>query len=478
MAESETPKETNAVLAASADTNLSAQPAKKSKKPRRMVKKSRATTPAGDDLKGGEGRVISRRPVRKRTAKNAKKTVANSENKSEIKQDWDSGVTIPMSLPVAKHEEEPAVEAVVEETASSKQVEPIDMSIPRALVPEETSIEKPLEGTGLGSETSKTDQKIEYIEEKENTQERSGVRNDIQWGRRSKRTAPVGWEEQAGLSSSGRSSRPVISGEKAEGVVPRAVDPSVVEVPAQENMPESDTDGDPGDPIAEDAADRSAEMQESHMDNQENRSDYSEQDGRRSRRRRRGRGRRGEDRNRPAESVASNRPVENQGNRGEVPRSEPQRNEDRNRNETRNRDDRNRSREERQDGNRPSRALTELLAENWTEDKTRRFLGEGLLAQLSPRLTALGDSRTVPDTDALREPLRMIRKVLADECMVGDDAADLMLLDVVMSALVDRIDVCRLQAKSQSLEDLEVLMDLRYKADRRLIEALTALKNA
>jgi hypothetical protein len=144
----------------------------------------------------------------------------------------------------------------------------------------------------------------------------------------------------------------------------------------------------------------------------------------------------------------------------------------------RNRDDRNRSREERQDGNRPSRALTELLSENWTEDKTRRFLGDGLLAQLSPRLTALGDSRTVPDTDALREPLRMIRKVLADECMVGDDAADLMLLDVVMSALVDRIDVCRLQAKSQSLEDLEVLMDLRYKADRRLIEALTALKNA
>ena len=74
--------------------------------------------------------------------------------------------------------------------------------------------------------------------------------------------------------------------------------------------------------------------------------------------------------------------------------------------------------------------------------------------------------------------LKAIRRVLADECMVADDVADIMLLDVVMGALADRVEVCRLQASPQSLKDMDVLLDMRCKADKRLIEAVNALKNA
>ena len=88
------------------------------------------------------------------------------------------------------------------------------------------------------------------------------------------------------------------------------------------------------------------------------------------------------------------------------------------------------------------------------------------------------DSESLSDTKSLAEPLQGIRKVLADECMVEDDFADVMLLDVVMNALADRIEVYRLQSQNSSLEDAELILDLRYKADRRLIEAISALKNA
>ncbi len=72
----------------------------------------------------------------------------------------------------------------------------------------------------------------------------------------------------------------------------------------------------------------------------------------------------------------------------------------------------------------------------------------------------------------------MIRKVLADECMVADDVTDVMLLDMVMNAMADRLDIYRLEAGDKTPEDLEVILELRYKADRRLIETLNALKNA
>ena len=122
--------------------------------------------------------------------------------------------------------------------------------------------------------------------------------------------------------------------------------------------------------------------------------------------------------------------------------------------------------------------LTQILAQSWTEDKTRQFISEGFLGSLSPELVNNGNSESIPDAERLKKPLEMIRKVLADECMVADDVTDLMLLDVVMNALSDRIDVCRLQAQSNALSDIDAILELRYKADRRLIEAVNALKNA
>jgi hypothetical protein len=114
---------------------------------------------------------------------------------------------------------------------------------------------------------------------------------------------------------------------------------------------------------------------------------------------------------------------------------------------------------------------------SWTEEKTRELLNDGVLARLSPGLVE-GHGEVLDDTEALREPLKAIRRVLADECMVADDVADIMLLDVVMGALSDRIEVCRLQTNSQSLQDMDILLDMRCKADKRLIEAVSALKNA
>jgi hypothetical protein len=118
------------------------------------------------------------------------------------------------------------------------------------------------------------------------------------------------------------------------------------------------------------------------------------------------------------------------------------------------------------------------LAQSWTEDKTRQFINEGFLGSLSPELVNNSKREPIPDAETLKEPLKMIRKILADECMVADDVTDLMLLDVVMNALSDRIDVCRLQAETNSLADIDAILELRYKADRRLIEAVNALKNA
>ena len=82
------------------------------------------------------------------------------------------------------------------------------------------------------------------------------------------------------------------------------------------------------------------------------------------------------------------------------------------------------------------------------------------------------------DEEALRERLKVIRRVLADECMVEDDASDLILLDMVMNALADRLEVYRLTSRGASPEKLVQILELRYNADRRLIEAVTALKNA
>ena len=52
-----------------------------------------------------------------------------------------------------------------------------------------------------------------------------------------------------------------------------------------------------------------------------------------------------------------------------------------------------------------------------------------------------------------------------------------MMLDMVMSALGDRIEIYRMSVKGRDAAGMERILDLRYKADRRLIETVNALKN-
>ena len=122
-------------------------------------------------------------------------------------------------------------------------------------------------------------------------------------------------------------------------------------------------------------------------------------------------------------------------------------------------------------------SVADILSDSWTEEKARKYLSEGFLATLSTRLVTRGKVEEI-DEEALQERLKVVRRVLADECMVEDDASDLILLDMVMNALADRLEVYRLTAKGASPEKLGQILELRYNADRRLIEAVTALKNA
>jgi len=130
------------------------------------------------------------------------------------------------------------------------------------------------------------------------------------------------------------------------------------------------------------------------------------------------------------------------------------------------------------DDGRRTRILAELLAETWTEDKARKLVSEGFIASLAPRVVSNEKDEPLSDLDALKAPLQMIRKNLADECMIEDDATDVMLLDMVMNALSDRIEVYQLQAQDGQLEEIDHIVKLRHRADRRLIETINALKNA
>ena len=118
-----------------------------------------------------------------------------------------------------------------------------------------------------------------------------------------------------------------------------------------------------------------------------------------------------------------------------------------------------------------------MLSETWTEEKARKFLADGFLTALSPDIMGSGDKSSSDGPD-LEGPMRTIRRVLADECMVQDDATDVMLLDLVVKALTDWTQVYRIEPKDGALDEVERLMDIRSKADRRLMEAITALKNS
>ena len=120
-----------------------------------------------------------------------------------------------------------------------------------------------------------------------------------------------------------------------------------------------------------------------------------------------------------------------------------------------------------------------MMNETWTEARARKFLSEGFLADLSPGLLTALEEKSSPDRATLDAPIRSIRRVLADECMVQDDATDVMLLDMVVKALQDWTQVYRIRPESESnLDEVERILDIRGKADRRLIEAIGALKNS
>ena len=240
---------------------------------------------------------------------------------------------------------------------------------------------------------------------------------EMQWGRRTRRSAPIGWEDHAGVSTPAQPTRRQDANAESQPVEasaePETPPQARTETPAQNKREE---------PKKEDTRNVQDTRKVSRPPKGRNQSDQNKQ---RSSKRTSDRGR----------------------NRSQKP-------------------------------DQPSNRLTQILAQSWTEDKTRQFISEGFLGSLSPELVNNGTREPFPDADALKEPLKMIRKILADECMVADDITDLMLLDVVMNALSDRIDVCRLQAESNALSDIDAILELRYKADRRLIEAVNALKNA
>lgn len=235
---------------------------------------------------------------------------------------------------------------------------------------------------------------------------------EMQWGRRTRRSAPIGWEDHAGVSAPAQPTRRQDANAESQPVEasaePETPPKARTETPAQDKREE---------PKKEDTRKRSRPPKGRNQSNQSN-----------------------QNKQRPSKRTS----------------------------------DRSRS----QKPDQPSNKLTQILAQSWTEDKTRQFISEGFIGSLSPELVNNGKSETIPDAERLKKPLEMIRKVLADECMVADDVTDLMLLDVVMNALSDRIDVCRLQAESNALSDIDAILELRYKADRRLIEAVNALKNA
>lgn len=133
--------------------------------------------------------------------------------------------------------------------------------------------------------------------------------------------------------------------------------------------------------------------------------------------------------------------------------------------------------ESRERAERLPQSVMEILTDTWTEEKARKYLSDGFLATLSTPLVSRKKVEEI-DEEALRDRLKVVRRVLADECMVEDDASDLILLDMVINALADRLEVYRLTSRDANPEKLVHILQLRYNADRRLIDTVTALKNA
>jgi hypothetical protein len=273
-------------------------------------------------------------------------------------------------------------------------------------------------------ETEKTEAIVAQEQKTREATPQDAQTEEMQWGRRTRRAAPIGREDRVGVTTPVQPTRQQ-DANAAEQPVEASAEPVEAPPKAQAKTPAQNT--------------------------------RDEQPKAKT----------------PAQSTRDEPKKEDTRNMPRPPKGRNQGDQNKQRSSKRTSD---RSREKKPD--QPSNKLTPILAQSWTEDKARQFISEGFLGSLSPELVNSGNRETIPDTEALKEPLQMIRKVLADECMVADDVTDLMLLDLVMNALSDRIDVCRLQAESNALADIDAILELRYKADRRLIEAVNALKNA
>ena len=471
MAESEMDAQKDTTTEATEKKSSTRRPAKKrstKKATKKPVKRTRATKKDGDEKK------TTRRPAKKRVSKKSEKNPTQSEASGE-----DDGRIVISRRPDKK----PAPQEAAAQSEGVLQEEPKKEMIAQHELKEEGARDGQT-GEGASKESNESS-------------------SSMQWGRRAKKSGPIGWEEKNSDGSRPKV-RPTEPGESKPSIqVAKVSEPTAQPAiaPVPQTAPESRQDSQvapekpqetqkatdvpnpaPGQgapekqvaPVVETSTPSGSSAGETS--GTEARRDQTDQDNRRGRNNNRGgrnRGRRGRGRN------------EDSRNRQET--SERQTNDELSPNldDTRKRHDDSRNRPDDHRGQErdarpvvePSSSLMELLASSWTEEKTREFLNDGILARLSPGLVD-GHGESIQDIDALKAPLKAIRRVLADECMVADDVADIMLLDVVMGALADRVEVCRLQASPQSLKDMDVLLDMRCKADKRLIEAVNALKNA
>ncbi len=291
-------------------------------------------------------------------------------------------------------------------------------------------------------ETEKTEAIVAQEQKTREATPQDAQTEEMQWGRRTRRAAPIGREDRVGVTTPVQPTRQQ-DANAAEQPVEASAEPVEAPPKAQAKTPAQSTRD-------EQPKEQAKTPAQSTRDEQPK-----------------------EQAKTPAQSTRDEPKKEDTRNMPRPPKGRNQGDQNKQRSSKHTSD---RSREKKPD--QPSNKLTPILAQSWTEDKARQFISEGFLGSLSPELVNSGNRETIPDAEALKEPLQMIRKVLADECMVADDVTDLMLLDLVMNALSDRIDVCRLQAESNALADIDAILELRYKADRRLIEAVNALKNA
>ncbi len=392
------------------ETEGATSTAKKAKSPsKKQATKKTAKKPAKKtSTRSSTPRVSKKRSSKKPAKKQATKKTAKKPAKKTAKK------PVKKAKKPAQKSKKPVKKA---EIPAAQEERTVISSPPSRQRREQVQAKASVEQNRKEAETAQTPQDVQPEE--------------MQWGRRTRRSAPIGWEDRAGVSTPVQPTR-----RQDANAENQPVEASGVSTPVQPTRQQNaDTE--------EKTVQASAKPARTETPAQSKRDEPKKEDTRKVSRPPKGR---------------------NQSNQSNQNKQRP----------SKRSSDRNRSQKPEQ----PSNRLTQILAQSWTEDKTRQFISEGFLGSLSPELVNNGKSETIPDAEKLKEPLKMIRKVLADECMVADDVTDLMLLDVVMNALSDRIDVCRLQAESNALSDIDAILELRYKADRRLIEAVNALKNA